>query len=201
MVENLIKGQKIVLGETDNTPFNKIVVGIGWEPVVSNGNKDEFFHSLKKTIFGIDCDASVLLCQDGKVQAEGDVVSFLNIRHCSGAVRHMGDNLTGADDEDDEQIIVDLSKMPDKYDRLIFVVNIFGAKLKKQHFGMLKNVFIRIVDSNHRELCRYEMTDKCDNMTALIFGELYRCGNEWEFSAIGQATKDGDLNDVVKRYI
>lgn len=201
MSEYLENGQKVVLKVNDNISLSKIIIGFGWNSVVHNGNKDELFHTLKKIIFGIDCDAAVLLCQNGKVQAMGDVVSFLNIRHISGAVRHMGDNLTGANDEDDEQILVDLSKMPEKYDRLIFVVNIFGAKLKKHHFGMLSNIFIRIVDSNHRELCRYEMTDKCDNMTALIFGELYRCGNEWEFSAIGQATKDGDLNDVVKRYI
>lgn len=201
MSEYLESGQKVIIKGKENISLSKIIIGFGWDSVAQNGNKDELFHTLKKVIFGIDCDAAVLLCQNKKVQAMGDVVSFLNLRHISGAVRHMGDNLTGIDDEDDEQILVDLSKMPEKYDRLIFVVNIFGAKLKKQHFGMLSNIFIRIVDSNHRELCRYKLMEKCDGMTALIFGELYRCDGEWEFSAIGQATKDGDLNDVVKRYI
>jgi len=35
----------------------------------------------------------------------------------------------------------------------------------------------------------------------MIFGEIYRHNGEWKFNAIGQATQDGDLNDVVKRYI
>ena len=150
---------------------------------------------------GIDCDAAVLLCQDGKIQEKGDVVSFLNLEHNSGAVKHMGDNLTGEGDGDDEQIFVDLNKIPAKYDKLVFVVNVFGAKLKKQHFGMIKNAFIRIVDDKGNEFCRYELSEKYDGMTAMIFGEIYRHNGEWKFNAIGKATKDGDLNDVVKRYI
>ena len=156
---------------------------------------------MKKVVFGIDCDAAVLLCQNGKVQKKGDVVSFLNLKHSSGAVQHMGDNLTGEGEGDDEQIFIDLSKIPSEYDKLIFVVNIFGAKLKKQHFGMIKNAFIRIVDDSDNEFCRYELSERYDGMTAMIFGEIYRHNGEWKFNAIGQATQDGDLNDVVKRYI
>ena len=201
MAVNLQKGQKINLKKESGQALSKVMVGLGWDPIESSGKSSGFFSSLKKVIMGIDCDAAVLLCQDGKIQEKGDVVSFLNLKHNSGAVKHMGDNLTGEGDGDDEQIFVDLNKIPAKYDKLVFVVNVFGAKLKKQHFGMIKNAFIRIVDDKGNEFCRYELSEKYDGMTAMIFGEIYRHNGEWKFNAIGKATKDGDLNDVVKRYI
>lgn len=201
MTVMLQKGQKVSLKNNGNKVLDKIMVGLGWDPIDSSGKNEGLFASVKKAVFGIDCDAAVLLCQDGKLQAKGDMVSFLNLKHSSGAVRHMGDNLTGEGENDDEQILVELNKIPAKYDRLIFVINVFGAKLKNQHFGMLKNAFIRIVDDNDNEFCRYELSEGYDGKTALIFGELCRNEGGWEFNAIGQGTEDGDLNDVAKRYI
>ena len=201
MAVNLQKGQKVNLMKDSGQTLGKVMIGLGWDPIESSGSGGGFLSSLKKIIIGIDCDAAVLLCQNGKVEAKGDVVSFLNLKHSSGAVQHMGDNLTGEGDGDDEQIFVDLNKVPDKYDKLVFVVNVFGAKLKKQHFGMIKNAYIRIVDDNGKEFCRYELSENYSGMTAMIFGEIYRHNGEWKFNAIGQGTEDGDLNDVVKRYI
>ena len=66
---------------------------------------------------------------------------------------HQGDNLTGAGDGDDEQIIVDLLRIPQEYDRIVIVVNIYKAVQRNQHFGMIENAFIRIVDARgNREL-------------------------------------------------
>lgn len=201
MVVDLKKGQKVDLIKENGQALSKVMIGLGWDPVEQSDNNDGLFSSLKKVIFGIDCDAAVLLCQNGKIQAKGDVVSFLNLKHVSGAVQHMGDNLTGEGKGDDEQIFINLSKLPDKYDKLVFVVNVFGAKLKKQHFGMIRKAYIRIVDNDNNEFCRYELSEGYDGMTAMIFGEIFRSNNEWKFNAIGKGTTDGDLNDVVKRYI
>ena len=201
MALNIQKGQKVDLKKDSGQALGRVMIGLGWDPVDQTGKSDDFFSSLKKVFFGIDCDAAVLLCQDGKVQSRRDVVSFLNLRHISEAVQHMGDNLTGEGDGDDEQIFINLSNIPDKYDKLVFVVNVFGAKLKKHHFGMIKKAYIRIVDNDNNEFCHYELSDGYDGMTAMIFGEISRGNNEWNFNAIGQGTTDCDLNDVVKRYI
>lgn len=201
MAVNLQKGQKVNLTKDNGQKLRKVMIGLGWDPAEEERKSGGFFSSLKKVIFGIDCDAAVLLCRNGKIEAKGDVVSFLNLKHSSGAVQHMGDNLTGEGEGDDEQIFVDMDKVPNEYDKLVFVVNIFGAKLKKQHFGMIKNAFIRIVDDSGKEFCRYELSENYDGMTAMIFGEIYQHNGEWKFNAIGQATQDGDLDDVVKRYI
>ena len=71
----------------------------------------------------------------------------------------MGDNLTGAGEGDDEQIIIDLAAVPQVYDKIVVVVNIYQAVQRKQHFGMIQNAFIRIVDArNNTELCKYNLS-------------------------------------------
>ena len=79
----------------------------------------------------------------------------------------MGDNLTGAGEGDDEQIVIELDKVPAQYDRIVVVVNIFRAEARHQHFGMIENAFIRIVDArNNQELCRFNLSEHYDGMTA-----------------------------------
>ena len=113
----------------------------------------------------------------------------------------MGDNLTGDGNGDDEQILIDLSKVPEIYDKIVFVANIYECLSRKQHFGMIENAFIRIVDvDTHTELCRYNLSENYDTMTAMIFGEVYRKDGEWKFNAIGQATKDLDIKALSKRF-
>ena len=114
----------------------------------------------------------------------------------------MGDNLTGAGDGDDEQILIDLAGMPKQYDRIVIVVNIYDAVRRKQHFGMIRNAFIRLVDGKtNREMCRYNLTEDYSGMTAMIFGEIYRYNGEWKFSAVGQGTTDSSLGGLCKRYV
>lgn len=200
MSVSLQKGQKVDLTK-GNSGLNKIIVGLGWDEVKKTGGK-----GFLGTLFGsgavdIDCDASALLCVEGKVKGNKDVVYFGNLKHNSSAVTHLGDNLTGKGDGDDEQIIVNLSDIPANFDKIVFTVNIFKAKERNQSFGMIENAFIRIVDaSTNTELLKYKLSEKYDNMTAMIFGEVYRYQNEWKFNAIGQATTDNDLASLVKRY-
>ena len=114
----------------------------------------------------------------------------------------MGDNLTGAGDGDDEQIVIDLARVPAEYDRIVLVVNIYQAVQRRQHFGMIQNAFIRIVDaSTNQELCKYNLNENYTNMTAMIFGEVYRHNGEWKFNAIGQATTDPGLGELIGRYV
>lgn len=114
----------------------------------------------------------------------------------------MGDNLTGAGDGDDEQIVVDLSRLPQEYDRIVLVVNIYQALQRKQHFGMIENAFIRLVDGKtNREMCKYNLTENYSGMTAMIFGEVYRHNGEWKFNAIGQGTNDPGIGQLAQRYL
>ena len=197
---NLQKGQKVNLKKSDGQALSRIRIGLGWDPVEQK--KGGLFGS----IFGgsapdIDCDASVIVCKGGRLSGKGDVVYFGNLKHSSGAIRHTGDNLTGEGDGDDEQILVDLTAVPQDYDKLVFVVNIYDCESRKQDFGMIANAFIRICDERTgEEFCRYNLSESYAGMTAMIFGEIYRYNGEWKFNAIGQGTKDKGLNELARRY-
>ena len=198
MAVNLQKGQKISLKKADGTSLSKIMVGLGWDAAESKGGFLSSIFSGKKDI---DCDASVFVCKDGKLRDNDDVVYFGNLEHNSGAVKHMGDNLTGEGEGDDEQIFVNLNKLPEQYDKLVFVVNIYKGEERKQHFGMIKNAFIRIVDNDSgTELCRYNLSDNYDGMLAMVAGEVYKKNGEWKFNAIGNGTKDTGLSELSRRF-
>ena len=198
MAVNLQKGQKVSLKKSDGKKLAHLMVGLGWDAAEQ---KKGFFGRLFGGTDSIDCDASVFLCQGGKFVDKDDLVYFRNLEHRSKAVKHMGDNLTGEGEGDDEQIFVDLDEIPNRYDKLIFVVNIYQAVERKQHFGMIKNAYIRIIDPDSREeLCRFNLSDDYTNMLSMIAGEVYRRGDEWKFNAIGSGTKDTGLNDLAKRF-
>ena len=193
---SLQKGQKVSLSK-DNAGLSQVLVGLGWDEAPQT--KGGFFAPKPKPI---DCDASAILLQGGKLRDKADIVYFGNLSHKSGTIQHMGDNLTGAGDGDDEQILVDLSAVPAEYDRVVIVVNIYQAVQRKQHFGMIENAFIRLVDKRTGgEMCRYSLTDSYSGMTAMIFGEIYRYNGEWKFNAIGQGTNDPGLGELANRYV
>lgn len=193
---SLQKGQKVSLSK-DNTGLSKVIIGLGWDEVQKG--KAGLFSKKPKPI---DCDASALLLINGKLAGKKDIVYFGNLRHKSGTIQHMGDNLTGAGDGDDEQIIVDLASVPAEYDRIVLVVNIYQAVQRQQHFGMIQNAFIRLVDArNNNEMCKYDLTENYSGMTAMIFGEVYRHNGEWKFNAIGQGTNDPGLGELANRYL
>lgn len=142
------------------------------------------------------------MLQNGKLMAKEDIVYFGNLTHYTRSVQHMGDNLTGEGDGDDEQIVIDLNNVPQKYDKIVLAVNIYRAYERKQHFGMIKNAFIRLVDARtNSEMCIYNLTENYSGKTAMLFGEVYRYNGEWKFNAIGQGTGDGSIGDFAQRYI
>lgn len=200
MAVNLQKGQKVNLTKSDGKKLTKLMVGLGWDEA-EQPSGGGFLSKIFSSKQDIDCDASVFLCKNGKLQTVDDIVYFGNLQHKSGAVRHMGDNLTGEGEGDDEQIFVDLDKLPGEYDKLVFVVNIYKAVDRKQHFGMIKNAFIRVVDNDTgEELCRYNLSDDYNNMLAMVAGEVYKRGNDWKFNAVGNGTTDTGLEELSRRF-
>ncbi len=200
MSVSLKKGQKVSLTKETSSGLNTVLVGLGWDaaPKKSGGFLSSLFSSANQSV---DCDASAIMLKSDKLAGTQDVIYFGNLAHSTGTVTHLGDNLTGDGDGDDEQIIVNLAQVPDNYDRIVVVANIYKADERNQHFGMIKNAFIRIVDSrNNTELCRFNLSDDYTGMTAMIFGELYRNNGEWKFNAVGQGTTDSSLKELLARF-
>lgn len=177
---NLSKGQKVNLTK-DNPGLKKIMVGLGWDVNAFDSGAD------------FDLDAAAFLTgANGKCQSDKDFVFYGNLKHVSGAVNHMGDNLTGEGDGDDEQLQVDLSKVPSNIDKIAFTVTIYDAESRHQNFGQVSNAFIRLVDEvSGVELIRYDLGEDFSIETAVVVGELYRNNGEWKFNAIGSGFQGG----------
>ena len=180
MAISLKKGQKVDLTKT-NPGLKEILIGLGWDTNKYDGG------------FDFDLDSSVfLLGADSKVTDGGDFIFFNNLKHSSGSVEHLGDNLTGAGDGDDEEIKIDLSKVPDNIEKIAFTVTIYDADARKQNFGQVENAFIRVFDElNGKELIRYDLDEDFSIETAVIVGELYRNKGEWKFNAVGSGFEGG----------
>jgi len=200
MSVTLQKGQKVSLSK-GNPGLSKIVVGLGWDEAQPKFGGGIFGGLFAGATQDIDCDATAFLLKNGRLTDSKDVVYFGNLTHYTGAVQHMGDNLTGAGEGDDEQIVIDLQRVPQQYDKIVIVVNIYSAYKRHQHFGMIQNAFIRIVNAaNGQEMLKYNLSENYNGMTAMIFGEIYRYNGEWKFGAVGSGTNDGSISDLAKRY-
>jgi tellurium resistance protein TerD len=177
---NLSKGQKVSL--TKNNPgLSKITVGLGWDVNAFDSGVD------------FDLDASVFLTDaNGKCTSDSDFIFYGNLKHSSGCVEHKGDNRTGSGDGDDEQIDVDLSKVPDNLSKIAFTVTIYEADKRNQNFGMVSNSYCRIVDqTTNEELVRFDLGEDFSIETAVVVGELYKNNGEWKFNAIGSGFQGG----------
>lgn len=177
---NLTKGQKVDLTK-GNPGLKNIMVGLGWDVNQFDSGMD------------FDLDAAVfMLGENGKCITEKEFIFYGNLAHSSGSVKHMGDNLTGDGDGDDEQVQIDLSKIPANISKVAFTVTIYDADSRRQNFGQVSNAFIRIVEENgNTELIRYDLGEDFSIETAIVVGELYRNNGEWKFNAIGSGFQGG----------
>ena len=188
MAVSLRKGQKVDLTK-GNPNLKKVLIGLGWDT-----NKYDGVHD-----FDLDA-AAFLLGANGKVTSDDDFVFYNNLKHKSGSVEHMGDNLTGEGEGDDEEIKIDLSKVPQTIEKIDFTVTIYEAVERKQSFGQVENAYIRVVDdTTGNELIRYDLGEDFSIETAVVVGELYRHGGEWKFNAIGSGF-EGGLASLGKNY-
>ena len=177
---SLSKGQKVSLTK-GNPGLSKVVVGLGWDI------------NMFDTGGAFDLDtAAFLLTDTGKVSKPEDFVFFGNLSHPSGSVQHMGDNLTGDGDGDDEQIKINLSSIPENIVKIAFSVTIYEAEQRNQNFGQVNNAFIRIYnEETGEEILRYDLGEDFSIETAVVFGELYKNNGEWKFNAIGSGYQGG----------
>ncbi len=177
---NLSKGQKVDLTK-GNPGLKNIMVGLGWDVNAFDSGAD----------FDLDA-AAFMLEADGKCPTDKEFVFYGNLTHTSGSVNHQGDNLTGEGEGDDEQIQVDLTKVPANIEKIAFTVTIYEAETRRQNFGQVSNAFIRLVDeATNTELIRYDLGEDFSIETAVVVGELYRHSGEWKFNAIGSGFQGG----------
>ncbi|MFJ3584225.1 TerD family protein [Streptomyces sp. NPDC090127] len=176
---SLSKGGNVSL--TKEAPgLTAVTVGLGWDVRTTTG-----------TDFDLDASA-ILVSAEGKVRNDQDFVFFNNLKSADGSVEHTGDNLTGEGEGDDEQVKVSLATVPADVSKIVFPVSIYDAENRQQSFGQVRNAFIRVVNqAGGAEIARYDLSEDASTETAMVFGELYRNGDEWKFRAVGQGYASG----------
>ena len=180
MAVSLQKGQKVDLTKT-NPGLKSVIVGLGWDT-----NKYDGGHS-----FDLDT-AAFLTNESGKVNSDADFIFYNNLKDTSNSVEHLGDNLTGEGDGDDEQIKIVLGTLPENVSKISFTVTIHEAVERSQNFGQISNAYIRIMsEETKEELIRYDLSEDFSIETAVVVAELYRHGAEWKFAAIGAGFQGG----------
>ncbi len=186
MSVNLQKGQKISLAKEAGGALARVTMGLGWDAVKTKG----FFGFGAKTE-SIDLDASCVMFDEANRPV--DVVWFRQLKSRDGSIVHTGDNRTGAGEGDDEQIIVDLARVPANVKSLVFTVNSFTG----QSFSQVENAYCRIVDAaSRKEVARYELSVQGAH-TAQIMAKLYRHNGEWKMHAIGENGSGRTFDDLM----
>ncbi|MHA7221773.1 TerD family protein [Arthrobacter sp. RHLT1-20] len=174
---SLQKGQSLSLTKQNGESLTNVRLGLGWDSAVPA--KKGFFGGTKTV--EIDLDASAIMF-DGEGK-HLDTVFFNQLTSKDGAIRHTGDNLTGAGDGDDETMMVNLPAVSPAVKHVVFVITSYS----QQTFDMVKNAFCRVIDDSvagSPEVARYSLTEAGSN-TAMVMSKLSRTGNAWSFQAIG----------------
>ncbi|MDQ0199740.1 TerD family protein [Neobacillus ginsengisoli] len=174
----LSKGQKVDLTKS-HPGLQNVVVGLGWN--VSNLGSN------------FDLDASAfLLDETGKVQSDLDFVFYNNPSGGNGSIVYSGDNRVGSGVCDDEQIRIDLNKVPAHIHRIAFTITIHDAQVKRQNFGQVSDSYVRIFkEGTNEELIRFDLGKDFTVETAIVAAELYRHNGEWKFNAIASGFQGG----------
>jgi len=194
MAISLEKGQKISLEKEAGGTLTKVVMGLGWDAKKNTQEKKGFFSKLLSSNDepeAIDLDASCVLFDENRNML--DTVWFRQLKSKDGSIVHTGDNRTGDGEGDDEQIIVDLPRVPAGVKTLVFVVNSFTG----ENFSQIDNAFCRVVNqANDREIARYNLSCQGTH-TAMVIAKIYRHNGEWKMHALGENCSGKTFQDLM----
>ncbi|MDO4264180.1 MAG: TerD family protein [Deinococcus sp.] len=187
MPVSLSKGGNVSLSK-EAPGLTAITVGLGWDPRATDGQE-------------FDLDGSVFLLNDsGKVRSDSDFIFYNNKTSADGSVTHAGDNRSGEGEGDDETVEIDLSRVPADVDKIAVCVTIHEGGSRNQNFGQVSKAYIRVMNkAGGAEIARYDLSEDASTDTAMIFGEVYRHGQEWKFRAVGQGYTGG-LGPLAQNY-
>lgn len=215
MAIKLATGQKISL-KKEAPGLNTLLFGLGWNLSEKKGLKGLFQSDF-------DLDSSVL-CLDGnnKLRKSSDVIYYGNPQHPSEAISHLGDELTGAgednnpqilvdnkngdeqdkDIQDKEQILINLAQVPEDIVKLVFFANIYECLPRCQKLGQVRNAYVHLVDlEEETEIARYNLSHEYyKDYTGIVIAEVYRQDNKWEVLAVGEGVQVTSLQQFVGRY-
>jgi tellurium resistance protein TerD len=188
-LQKVAAGQRINLSKEHNG-LKRIRLGLSWD--------------VKEGITA-DLDASALILgSNDKMLAEDSIVYFNKLEMYNGAIKHSGDERSGAADGDDESIIIDLTKLPAEVKVILAVITIYGEKnAPVVTFGRVKNASVRLYnDETNAALYEFDLSEDASRGTAVEMARIYLKDNEWRFTTLGDiiGTSPNGLEDIINKY-
>ncbi|MFC8044550.1 TerD family protein [Nocardia sp. NPDC057353] len=159
--------------DREREPLRFVTMGLGWDPVRdgvwSGGFRPE-----------IDLNAAALLYAGRRFT---DIAYHEQLLSSDGAVRLLGDNLTGHGAGDDEVITIDLTRIAAPITSILLLVTSYSGQV----FDVIENGFCRLVDGlTRREIARFPLPAG-PHHTGFVLGRLHRDDGSWQFHVIAAA--------------
>jgi stress response protein SCP2 len=170
-VIELTKGQEMALATEDGQSLTRLTMGIGWD-------KERTAGFIGTGAPDIDLDASAVEFSDGRLF---DFAFYNNLQTRDGSVVHLGDNLTGRGDGDDEVLTVDLNRVHRPVDTIVFLVSSYQGHTLE----WINRAYCRLVGDDDVELARFTLTAGVPQ-TGMVMAKLFRDGDQWRLRAIGE---------------
>lgn len=181
LVLDLSKGMTLDLTKAGDTKFT---IGLGWDAVKVNGED-------------IDLDVSAFMLQGNspmKLLAMEHAIYFNNLSSADGAVRLSGDSRDGTVGDIDEEIYIDVTKIPDNVNAIAIYVNIFKPAVT---FSKVQKAKAIVSNQDGKLLARFDMSSQLTDENSLLVGVIKRNGRAWDFIAKGEGYLVQDLNTIV----
>ncbi|MBK6872311.1 MAG: TerD family protein [Kineosporiaceae bacterium] len=131
-----------------------------------------------------------LLCDGtGRVTSQRSVVFHNQMLDDQLSVR----DLEHALGSDQEQVVIDIERVPDEVSRIVFALIIDPSAGRNRHLGQLRGCRIRAVDDSRSAVLAQSVNLVGDlgRNTAAVLGWLYRDRRFWKLKVLGQGYVKG----------
>lgn len=181
-------GDNVDLTKAAGGTLTNARIALGWDQRKSAGDK-------------FDLDASIIGCGGNQRSAGADWFVFYNrLKSPGDAIVHQGDERTGETEGDDEQILVDFTKVPDSVTELAIAITIHDAAQRSQHFGLVDNAYVRVInEADGAELVRYNLSEDGSGYNTVVVGRAFRADGGWCFESMFDGSTT-ELQGLVDKY-
>lgn len=187
MAISLKKGGNISLSK-EAPGISKFLIGLGWDARTTDG-----------TAFDLDVMA-LSVGANGKVRNDSDfffyglaAVKGQPFDSADGSLHHNGDNTTGDGDGDDEQLVIDTSKVANDVEKIVVLLAIYDAEERKQSFGDVRNAYLRIADAANQatDIVKLDLSEDFSTERVINVAEVYKKDGEWKVRHVAQGYGNG----------
>lgn len=173
---------------------NNLTLELGWRVQKMPLNALDLIKRILTRAYVLD--TSVIICKENKFQSLSDLVYFCHASDNSGSVNFLGKVFKNV-----EQFNIDFSKLPNNVDRLIVALNIYRADIRMQDFRKVKDIYIKLYDSNKNELAQYNLSNKDAKYLSVLLGEFYKnSDNNWVFKVTDKGLFENTFKDIANLF-